>query len=263
MRKNKGFTLIELLVVVVVILLLVYFFMPKRPPGRMRARTALCMMNQKQMAMAWVLYADDNNDMIVNSQPGNSQTQLSWVDNPTDMSWQAKQEAIQRGVLYQYIDNLEIYHCPSDIRSRNDKEPDKYPYRTYSIANCMNGQDSTEQTIGGTVTTKNINKINNPATKYVFVEAIDPKGYNSDTWAMYLNKPQWLTPLALWHRDGSTLSFADGHAEKQQWEPDKILTDMFENAKIQNTTFFPAEGTPTTTNNPAWQQMKNGWNIKQ
>ncbi|MCF7958190.1 MAG: hypothetical protein K9M57_07070 [Phycisphaerae bacterium] len=78
---------------------------------------------------------------------------------------------------------------------------------------------------------------------------------------MYLNKPQWRTPLALWHNDGSNFSFADGHIERHPWEKDEVLIEMFEKAKAGDTGFFTEDGMPTTADNPAWLYMKNGWHV--
>lgn len=138
----------------------------------------------------------------------------------------------------------------------------KYAYRSYSIANGMNGKESVEKEIGGGVTAKSISDIKKPASKYVFVEQIDPEGYNGESWSMFLNKPQWKAPLALWHDDCSPMSFADGHVETHLWDQDKVLTDMYEKAKAGDTGFFTEDGIPTTADNPAWLYMKNGWHVK-
>jgi prepilin-type processing-associated H-X9-DG protein len=60
--------------------------------------------------------------------------------------------------------------------------------------------------------------------KFVFVARGQPEvkkglGFNGNTWKFYLNTlTRWGDPFAILHNDRSTLGYADGHAEKHQWE---------------------------------------------
>ena len=60
--SGQGFTLIELLVVISIIALLVSILLPALGKAREQARAALCMNNQKQMGLVWMMYADENDD---------------------------------------------------------------------------------------------------------------------------------------------------------------------------------------------------------
>ena len=57
---RKAFTLIELLVVIAIIAILMAILMPALNRAREQGKRAACLSNVKQMTLAWILYADDN-----------------------------------------------------------------------------------------------------------------------------------------------------------------------------------------------------------
>ncbi len=88
MKTNKrGFTLVELLVVIAIVGVLFMLILPAVASTRERAHTMSCLNNMKQLAMAALMYADDNDEAI----PDASETELG-----------------------NYIDNPDVYLCPRD-----------------------------------------------------------------------------------------------------------------------------------------------------
>ena len=63
---NGAFTLIELLVVIAIIAILAALLLPVLAKAKQTAQTAACLSNLKQLGLAWVMYSDDNNDLLVN-----------------------------------------------------------------------------------------------------------------------------------------------------------------------------------------------------
>lgn len=61
-----GFTLIELLVVISVIAVLMGILMPVLGRVREVGQRAVCLSNLRQLTLAWILYAEENDGRLVN-----------------------------------------------------------------------------------------------------------------------------------------------------------------------------------------------------
>ena len=205
--KTKAFTLIELLVVIAIIAILMAIIMPALRAVRDQAKRVHCVSNVKTLSLGWFMYQDENDGDLVpgHTDPGN------WVLRPPDNSTiEQKKDALRGGLLFPYVGKaVDVYRCPADDR---DKNPEQFTFRSFSIAGGANGEDWS-----GYTEAKKYTDLKRPATRYIFVEEIDPRGYNVGSWQMNPGPKTWVDPVAMWHNKQSTLGFADGHAEMHRW----------------------------------------------
>ncbi len=214
-RRQGAFTLIELLVVIAIIAILMAILMPALHRAREQGRRAACMSNLKQLSLAWIMYADDNDDVLVNGATGYSNSNQAWGDHTGERAWvdgistdwDVALDHIRNGALWPYLKNEKIYRCPTGKKGEA---------LTYSIMFSMNAVNHTPtQGVRG-AHIKRRTEIRNPAPAYRLV-FIDEGWMTADAYAVHYDQEQWWDDPPVRHGDGTNVSFADGHAEHWKW----------------------------------------------
>jgi prepilin-type N-terminal cleavage/methylation domain-containing protein/prepilin-type processing-associated H-X9-DG protein len=240
--QRKGFTLIELLVVIAIIAILLAILMPALSRVKEQGKRAACLANLRQLTLTWIMYADDNDDRIVNGEAYASGDGLApvptsgmhageqwWTGDDCAPGYQSGEQlpeqvqlrAIMAGALYPYCKNTKLYRCPTGIRGE---------MRTYTITDAMNGlrregtySGNVGARVGRTVLwVKKRAEITSPGPSFRLV-FLDEGRVTPDSYACHYVNPRWWDPPFVRHGDGSNVSFADGHADYWKWKGKKTL----------------------------------------
>jgi len=222
--NGAGFTLIELLVVIAIIAVLMAILMPALNRAREQGKRSTCLSNLKQLTLSWIMYADDNDDNLVNGDTGEysiHQNETPWVlrDWSSGMTVEQKTDAIMNGALWPFVKNLKLYKCPTVgtiVRSGVQEDI----LRTYSVSDSMNCKNW--DSMGAEMIKKRMD-IPTPAYRIVFLDDGGTITSALGGWTCYVKQESWWDPPPIRHGDGSTFSFADGHSEYHKWTDPRTI----------------------------------------
>ncbi|HEV2453068.1 MAG TPA: prepilin-type N-terminal cleavage/methylation domain-containing protein [Verrucomicrobiae bacterium] len=224
--KVRAFTLVELLVVIAIIAILAALLLPAVSKSEEQARVTQCINNMRQLALGWVIYANDDNDWLVHNWIPGSGSPPSWCQgniqaNPTDIT------GITNGLLFSYVRDIPLYHCP-DAHTVNGR----FQERTVSMIVRMGGADASDSANYGVWNSagsdlsgdlqsefpmfKKLTQIRGPSPSEAIVFD-DESQLTVDDCILGLDWNDWRNSVSARHNSGCVFSFADGHAERWQW----------------------------------------------
>ncbi|HEY5911397.1 MAG TPA: prepilin-type N-terminal cleavage/methylation domain-containing protein [Verrucomicrobiae bacterium] len=223
---GSAFTLVELLVVIAVIAILVALLLPALGRAKRLARSVHCEANQKQLNLAWHMYADEANgclvpNWIVLPDWGNYEhdysTTNSWVAGSAML--EDSLDGIRQGALWPYAKSARVYRCPSDqtlwpYGMRRSTRP--FSFALNVAMNGAWGRSSSENTkLWFKV---KMSEVLRPSAWFTFMD-IEAPSATTGAFVLDVDDPNyWYSvPGARDRGDGANVTFADGHVAFHKW----------------------------------------------
>jgi prepilin-type N-terminal cleavage/methylation domain-containing protein/prepilin-type processing-associated H-X9-DG protein len=214
---RSGFTLIELLVVIAIIAILAALLLPALSRAKEHTYRVTCLNNQKQLGLAWEMYAGDGSDRL----PLNEvDTSVSGVPRSTTSSWvtgncsvDADPATITSGTLYPLVKNLSAYHCPADRSQIRGTSTDRL--RSFSLSSYMGG--GLDDTNFNVTPLHRNTEIRNASQTLTFIDE-DSASIDDGNFLYSSKMNEWLNFPGWRHQNGTVLAFADGHTEYWKWK---------------------------------------------
>jgi len=258
-----AFTLIELLIVIAIIAILAAILLPVLARAKQRGERAYCLNNMHQLAVAWIMYTDDNNGTLPPNGDTSDQSTNTWVDGIMQWDTVMAPHADNYNTSYLYDSLLGpycghavgVYKCPGDTKQGVKGSR----VRSVSMNAFMNGISGQSQ-VTGLMDLPNYvvyNKITSmiapgPSDLWVF---LDEQGdsINDGFFLVAMNQTtSWYDRPANYHGGTGAFSFADGHAESRKWHDGLIANEPV--TGVNPTPYQPFTADPTA-GDLAWMQL--------
>ena len=196
--RIRAFTLIELLTVIAIIGILAAILIPVVGKVRESARAAQCMSNIRQIGIAMLTYADENNGALPTS-GGLDEGEVPATDW---ILWRRSDDQMRDSAIVPYLGGSftpDIYRCPSDEEATNRA------YRfSYSLNRALGESSSSPRFAELAQLNGRVHNVPDPSRIILMAEEASPN--DSSAWLGFAEDA-----LTERHNGRGHVSFVDGH----------------------------------------------------
>jgi prepilin-type N-terminal cleavage/methylation domain-containing protein/prepilin-type processing-associated H-X9-DG protein len=227
-RSHAGFTLVELLVVMGTVGLLAAILLPAIAGTKPDGQAFQCLNNTKRLTAAWLMYADDNNNLLMNADYWvGAGVRMDWTGGAGNYNTNALIDPGQ-ALIANYVRSASLFKCPAD--NYQGGATTKLRVRSYSLngafgATSLAAAQSPQYPSGriypfrGAATLLQLRNPG-PANTWAILDE-HPDSINDGDFkfnAGYLpSSYQWRDMPASYHSGACGISFADGHSDIHKW----------------------------------------------
>ena len=251
LRQNResrvAFTLIERLVVISIMAILAAMLLPALSKAKLKAQGTYCMNKARQMALAWIMYGDNNNGIptpnVDNVNARKAATSPSWAAGWPQLN-SSSADNINTAMLIDhnqfpygaypgpYIKTQSAFKCPTDrfaCTIYGKRSPRVCSISMNNFLGAPSRANNSDSSIPANpkgsskyAPREKMAGILSPTLTFVFLDEREDS-INDGTLFTSVDNPNTIIDIpASYHGGAAGFSFADGHAEIHNWRSPRL-----------------------------------------
>ena len=231
-RRSAAFARVDLLVVIGILALLAGLSFPLLGKAKDRSHRNQCLINVKQLNVAWHSYSADHNGEVVpnHAKEETRARRLNWVNNV--LSWGLDADntnltLLKEGKLAPYVgSSASVYQCPTDHYVSPRQRRAGWMRRTRSVSmNAFLGNSTVIVARNNLehedyIHALKVTDIASPSGTFLFLDQ-HADGLDDGNFFVHPELPphlqHWHDIPSSGHNGSGSISFADGHADVHYW----------------------------------------------